>query len=409
MLAARVCLSNIGVKLILLISLCTLVWAKESKPVKYPKSQQMDVLFPPDIDLPNSPGLPIGHLRPLGHQRRSVGEVTQGNSSSTVGREPLVFRNIFVSKEAESLWSNTGNAENLNSMESILVWVAQRQRSGATFYQKMTLSKFLDNYGSEEWILDEVLHKAALRNIKMPKGFECFSENLLQVSSSLTSGVTSDDIKTSTTNHLQCVVKGKRDYIILRNESAISSAESKHPQSICGTDATLDINADEVNVFDNPWIASTHWNHATLQSGDCILLPADTVFHTTSYGECKTLTFNWGNKTTCNKKEKTSNEQLEPFLCSNEDNRVQLCNCSSMKSVGRWQELLPSVINRDGFLTKSCLAHLTNSEEDSLNPLGIFNKGPILLEDIKKLSTATIKMIIEMACPTAAEHIHDEL
>lgn len=34
--------------------------------VKFPKDQRTDLAFPVNIILPSSPGLPIGHLRPLG-------------------------------------------------------------------------------------------------------------------------------------------------------------------------------------------------------------------------------------------------------------------------------------------------------------------------------------------------------
>lgn len=42
------------------------VAAHKAEVVKFPKDQRMDALFPPKLDLPSAPGIPIGHLRPLG-------------------------------------------------------------------------------------------------------------------------------------------------------------------------------------------------------------------------------------------------------------------------------------------------------------------------------------------------------
>ena len=40
--------------------------------VKFPKDQSIDKPFPVNVILPSSPGLPIGHLRPLGKSTASL-------------------------------------------------------------------------------------------------------------------------------------------------------------------------------------------------------------------------------------------------------------------------------------------------------------------------------------------------
>jgi len=45
---------------------CAAFCAQATQNVKFPKDQRMDIMFPPIIELPPSPGLPLGHLRPLG-------------------------------------------------------------------------------------------------------------------------------------------------------------------------------------------------------------------------------------------------------------------------------------------------------------------------------------------------------
>lgn len=48
------------------------------------------------------------------------------------------------------------------------VLVAKRSSSGATTqYHIEKLSKFLKNYGSEEWLLDQILDQKYLHNIKV--------------------------------------------------------------------------------------------------------------------------------------------------------------------------------------------------------------------------------------------------
>lgn len=52
--------------------------------------------------------------------------------------------------------------------------------------------------------------------MQMPQGYQCLSDKVLFISSTLTSGTTSDDIKVSKLHKLQCVLSGRRDYIILK-------------------------------------------------------------------------------------------------------------------------------------------------------------------------------------------------
>ena len=57
------------------------------------------------------------------------------------------------------------------------------------------------------------------------------------------------------------------------------------------------------------------------------------VVHTTSYGECETITYNWGTHVTCAKEEKDDNKekpkQLLPHLCTNQQNRVGNINLNT--------------------------------------------------------------------------------
>lgn len=60
------CLFHVGISVIALLVFS--INAETTKPVKFPKDQRLDARFPPNIDLPSSPELPIGHLRPIGEQ-----------------------------------------------------------------------------------------------------------------------------------------------------------------------------------------------------------------------------------------------------------------------------------------------------------------------------------------------------
>ena len=64
MISIRFLLLNVGI-VVLGIFNCQAEGAQQTS-VKFPKDQRMDATFPPEIDIPYSPELPIGHLRPLG-------------------------------------------------------------------------------------------------------------------------------------------------------------------------------------------------------------------------------------------------------------------------------------------------------------------------------------------------------
>ena len=64
MISIRFLLLNVGIVVLGIIN-CHAEGAQQTS-VKFPKDQRMDATFPPEIDIPYSPELPIGHLRPLG-------------------------------------------------------------------------------------------------------------------------------------------------------------------------------------------------------------------------------------------------------------------------------------------------------------------------------------------------------
>ena len=48
-------------------------------------------------------------------------------------------------------------------------------------------------------------------------------------------------------------------------------------QVLCGTESVVELDPELVNVFDNPWITAMTWQHASLEAGDCLLIPAGQI------------------------------------------------------------------------------------------------------------------------------------
>lgn len=59
-------------------------------------------------------------------------------------------------------------------------------------------------------------------------------------------------------------------------------------QVLCGTESVVELDPELVNVFDNPWITAMTWQHASLEAGDCLLIPAGIILWQKSIVSFKT-------------------------------------------------------------------------------------------------------------------------
>lgn len=397
----------------MLLPLVMLVLAsKKQSMVKFPKDQSMTIIFPPKLDLPSAPGLPIGHLRPLGHQRRSTGEVRQASHTSWNATNPLLFKGVIKDPTNHIIWPTKDNTDAKFADRKVLI--TKRSMSSTTRYETESYANYVDKFDSEEWILDQILPTDLIQNVKVPKGFECLANSLYSVSSSLSSGTTSDDMRISQQNNLQCVISGRRDYIIMRKVRATPTVKVNHLNALCDLESVVDLDPELVNVFDNPWITAMTWQHASLSPGDCILLPADTIFHTNSYGYCETVSYRWNKSKQSCRKEKGMKSAVKPHVCSNKHSlKPEMCEFSDMDPVERWREFLISLMSDQQLLSQACFSQIVDDQVDADVLFSWFDTIPVTAEALLEMKSSTLRKIMEASITKVSSshdgHKHDEL
>nr|XP_006815949.1 PREDICTED: uncharacterized protein LOC102809681 [Saccoglossus kowalevskii] len=142
--------------------------------VPFPKDQRTDIKFPPVIRKSDS-GIPDGHLRPLGHQRRSEGRAKEYNQvlhprefwEKHVSKKlPLVFRNAVTKSGAFQNWTDEYLTESYGDID-VLIEKKKEHRESAPI--RIKLSTFLDSYHHEDWYVVTVLPDELRPDIQVGK------------------------------------------------------------------------------------------------------------------------------------------------------------------------------------------------------------------------------------------------
>ncbi|KAK3753547.1 hypothetical protein RRG08_020618 [Elysia crispata] len=254
----------------------------------------MEAVFPGPV-YSQAPSLPVGHMRPLGWQRKSDGPITETAEVPAtqefyeiyVSRQkPCVLRHAVVEAPAFDTWQEdtylTDRYGHLNV--TVTVKVARRKDNVVTAAQSMKLKNFLFNYMYDEWYLASGVPRDMMEELPLPVSIRCgtVSQRLVSAQLWMSSGGTSSRVHSHDDHLLHCVLFGRRDFILVEHKyNKAFDFQEDFPGSLGGHST---MNTEMVNAFKFKSILRTPWVWSTLYPGDCIFVPAGYLHQVRSYG-----------------------------------------------------------------------------------------------------------------------------
>ncbi|XP_033099082.1 bifunctional peptidase and arginyl-hydroxylase JMJD5-like [Anneissia japonica] len=261
--------------------------------VPFPKDMRMDVKFPPPFrsNSRSGTGVPDGHLRPLGFQRKPEGKVKEVtdvphpkdfSSLHVTKKKPLVLRGAVKDALAFEKWSDNYLEENFGDLK-LLIEVKKENRA-KTQRNIISFKDFLRGYKREDWYAVTVLPDEMRPHVKVPQCLLCGSfKKLIQESNFwMSSGGTSSVLHYDADHNIHCLLDGRKDFIFIHPKySKFLEMADKSPDAGSGYSV---IDVEMINMFKYSGFAKVPWTWTTIWPGDCVFIPSGYFHQVRSYG-----------------------------------------------------------------------------------------------------------------------------
>eukprot|EP00058_Branchiostoma_floridae_P020199 XP_002605689.1 hypothetical protein BRAFLDRAFT_121833 [Branchiostoma floridae] len=249
--------------------------------IHFPKDMRTDVQFPPIVKRSDS-GLPDGHLRPLGYQKKPEARVKEYQEllaprefweQHVQHRVPLVYRQAVVKAPAFTKWQTDDYIREKYGDLDVLIEKKVESRDAQP--QQMPLKEFLDSYEYEDWYVVSLLPDPMREEMMVPRSILCgtFRQHILESNLWISAGGTSSVLHYDADHNLHCLLSGRKDFILIHPKYA-DQLDLEEKRKFSGSGYST-MNMDMINIFTNPHIAKIPWTWATLRPGDCIFIPSD--------------------------------------------------------------------------------------------------------------------------------------
>lgn len=279
------------VKILLISFLAQICWAR----IGFMKDQSVDKIDFPPRGLKTIEGIPLGHLRPLGYQRRPDGRVTEKEKlppkifydDFVKTEKPVVFRQLIDSMPATELWTDDYLKKNYGDLDIHVVVKKELIKKGP---KVLKFKKFLKEYHYEDWYLTNTIPQEMMKEVEVPPVLTCGLEKYLVESEIwFSSGGTSSLLHAHADHDLHCMLSGRKDFVMINSKHADKLPwipSEIHPRA-----GYSKMDVDMVNAFEYENLAKVNWHWAKLKPGDCIFIPAGYLHQVRSYGRSFSTTF----------------------------------------------------------------------------------------------------------------------
>uniref|UniRef100_A0A0B7A0M6 JmjC domain-containing protein n=1 Tax=Arion vulgaris TaxID=1028688 RepID=A0A0B7A0M6_9EUPU len=359
------CIMESVMKCVLTIWSITLLGTVTETSDRFMKDQSMSAEFPGPV-YKQSDTLPDGHMRPLGWQRRPDAPITELAEMPdsydfylkfVSTNTPVVFRRAITQAPAFTKWANdkylTEKYGHLNV--TVRAKVARRKSRIASQEKVVKLNTFLLNYMYDDLYMESGLPREMMSELPFPKCIRCgtISENLAVAQLLMSGGVSSSRLQSHDDPLLQCVLFGRRDYILIEvaHKQSLPYA-NYYTNSLSGYS---DMDTDRVNAFEFKNILRVPWTWSTLKPGDCLFVPAGYIYHVRSYGRSISTSFQFFkikefDNTECHLEYKEFVPLRDAdFLLTYADGRLRLSDLEI--DVEKLREILIHLTDKDDVLT----------------------------------------------------------
>lgn len=268
------------------ILLSSLVSLSFCQPNGFPKDMNLHVTFPPILERHDS--IPLGHLRPLGWQRRSEAHILEDSPSISPerfyhlfvqGNRSVVIRGIVP--PLDMLWTDSYLSKKYGHLN---ITAAKRKQRLVDTFVTMSMSKFLEQYRQDDLYLNTILPDEMKFEAPLPSLINCgtFRDRLLEPILWLSAGDTASLLFAHAQNTLHCVLDGRRDFIVLDVSTQYPDYFDLVRQP--NGDIYSRIDVDLVNAYKYSQLHDLPWYWATLREGDCLFIPAFTFHQVRAHG-----------------------------------------------------------------------------------------------------------------------------
>ncbi|CAF1295184.1 unnamed protein product [Rotaria sordida] len=246
----------------------------------FPKDMNLYVTFPPILERRES--IPLGHLRPLGWQRRAESPILE----DSLNMEPARFYHLYVQgnrsvvirgmvPSLDVLWTDSYLSKTYGHLN---VTVATRKQRLVDTLIMMSLEIFLEQYRHDDLYMNTIIPDEMKHETPLPSLINCgtFRDRLLEPVLWISAGDTASLLLAHSQNTLHCVLDGRKDFIIYD----FSNQSPRDFDLIRQTNGDLysRIDVDLVNAYKYKCLHNIPWYWATLREGDCLFIPAY-IFH----------------------------------------------------------------------------------------------------------------------------------
>lgn len=277
----------------LILFLTTLVEFCECK-TSFVKDQSTNFVFPP-VEQQIIAGIPEGHLRPLGWQKKPDGKVREEKDPVTPptfhmryvkNNRPVVLRGAMKHAPVIEKWEEDDYLKDKFGSLNLTITVKREifNKEPQRNKRRMVFKKFLQDYKFENWYLSSTLHDVMMAELPLPEIVSCgsYKDRLTEAELWMSSGGTSSLLHSHGDHNIHCVLDGRKDFILIDpKHKEVFNFEETYPNSGSGH-SPMDM--EMINAFKHPKISQTPWIWSTLWPGDCIYVPAGYMHQVRSYG-----------------------------------------------------------------------------------------------------------------------------
>ena len=246
----------------------------------FPKDMNLHVTFPPILERHES--VPLGHLRPLGWQRRAESSLIEDSPSI----EPERFYRLFVQGNRsvvirgivppiDMLWTDSYLSRRYGDLN---ITVAKRKQRLVDTLITIPLKTFLEQYRQDDLYMNIIIPDEMKPETPLPSLINCgtFRNRLIEPILWISAGDTASLLQAHAQHTLHCVLDGRKDFIIY-------DVGNQYPHELdlvrqANGDIFSRIDVDLANTYKYKRLHTLPWYWATLREGDCLFIPAD-IFH----------------------------------------------------------------------------------------------------------------------------------
>ena len=229
-------MSSLIIKVILIFKL---VFVSVQHEVNFPKDLDVNVQFPPASQ--GQKGTVIGHLRPLGWQNPSSGQVDEESviikpeefwDQYITPKKTVVIRGLLSASHITDLWTDSYLKREYGNLE---IKVTKKKNCNDMDNHKVIFKDFLEKYRHDDLFLKVIMPAVMQKDASIPNILNCGPfTNLYRSSSSMNNrtklaqltepfiwmsvGETSSLIQSYPEHELHCVHEGRKDFILIPTE-----------------------------------------------------------------------------------------------------------------------------------------------------------------------------------------------